>query len=58
MAGGARVEVSKALPGLEMAMVEEALTRGKAEDDGAINRWLIEQFSSKNRFKQYRTIQN
>lgn len=43
--GSARVEVSQVLPGLEMAMVEEALKRGKAEDDGAINRWLIEQFS-------------
>ena len=26
-----------------MATVEEALKRGKAEEDGAINRWLIEQ---------------
>ena len=44
--GSARVEVSQVLPGLEMVTVEEALKRGKAEDNGAINRWLIEQFSS------------
>lgn len=42
--GSARVEVSQVLPGLEMATVEAALKRGKTEDDGAINRWLIEQF--------------
>ncbi len=43
--GSARIEVSQVLPGLAMATVEEALKRGKTEEDGAINRWLIEQFS-------------
>ncbi len=43
--GSARVVVSQVLPGLEMATVEAALKRGKTEDDGAINRWLIEQFN-------------
>ncbi|MEO0396683.1 MAG: Uma2 family endonuclease [Cyanobacteria bacterium P01_A01_bin.137] len=36
---------SKVLPGLEIETVEAALQRGQTDDDGAINRWLIEQFS-------------
>lgn len=39
------VQVSEVLPGLEMAVVEEALNRSQNEEDGAINRWLIEKFS-------------
>ncbi|MEM9217241.1 MAG: Uma2 family endonuclease [Cyanobacteria bacterium P01_F01_bin.150] len=37
---------SVVLPGLSMETVEEALTRSQNDDDGAINRWLIETFSS------------
>lgn len=39
------IRESKVLSGLQMATVEEALQRGQTEDDGAINRWLIAQFS-------------
>lgn len=42
--GRARGEISQVLLGQEMATVEAALKRGKTEDDGAINRWLIELF--------------
>lgn len=37
--------VSEVLPGLEIGVVEEALNRIQDEEDGAINRWLIEKFS-------------
>lgn len=43
--GSAEVRISKVLPGLAIETVEEALQRGRSDDDGAINRWLIEQFS-------------
>jgi len=33
------------LPGLAIALVEEALQRSQTEDDGEINRWLIQVFS-------------
>ncbi len=36
---------SKVLPGLKIETVEEALHRQQTDDDGVINRWLIEQFS-------------
>jgi Uma2 family endonuclease len=35
------IRVSQVLPGLEMALVEEALKRSQTEDDGSISRWLI-----------------
>ncbi len=43
MADGRSGEVreSVVLPGLTAAVLEEALLRGRTEDDGAINRWLI-----------------
>jgi Uma2 family endonuclease len=40
-----RIENSLVLPGLEIALIEEALNRSLTEDDGAINRWLIQTFS-------------
>jgi Uma2 family endonuclease len=44
--GGSRqIQVSAVLPGLSMAIVEEVLQRSQTEDDGAINRWLLQQFS-------------
>lgn len=39
------VRESGVLSGLGADLVEEALERGRTEDDGAINRWLIAQFS-------------
>jgi Uma2 family endonuclease len=44
--GGSRqIQVSLVLPDLSVSIVEEALRRGQTEDDGAINRWLLKQFS-------------
>ena len=37
--------VSEVLPGLDVRLVEEALNRSQNEEDGAIDRWLIEQFN-------------
>jgi Uma2 family endonuclease len=39
------IRVSQVLPGLEMALVEEALKRSQTEDDGSIGRWLIAMLS-------------
>jgi Uma2 family endonuclease len=44
--GGSRqIQVSVVLPGLSLSLIEEALQRGQTENDGAVNRWLLEQFS-------------
>ena len=44
--GGSRqIQVSGVLPGLAVATIEEALSRSQTEDDGAVNRWLLQQFS-------------
>lgn len=40
-----RITESRVLPGLKMSFIEEALRRSQTEDDGAINRWLIQTFS-------------
>ena len=40
-----RIQQSRVLPGLEIALVEEALNRSQTQDDGEINRWLIQTFS-------------
>ena len=40
-----RIQESRVLPGLEIALVEEALNRSLTQDDGEINRWLIQTFS-------------
>ncbi|MBE9139751.1 Uma2 family endonuclease [Nodosilinea sp. LEGE 07088] len=43
--GGSReIRDSGVLPGLILNTVEEAMQRGKTEDDGAIARWLLELF--------------
>jgi Uma2 family endonuclease len=43
--GGSRqITVSIVLPDLSIALVEEALQRSRSEDDGAVNRWLLQQF--------------
>lgn len=39
------IQESRGLPGLAIALVEEALQRSKNEDDGEINRWLLQTFS-------------
>jgi len=39
------IDESVVLPGLKIATVEEALRKSLSEDDGAINRWLIQTFS-------------
>ncbi|MEM9906646.1 MAG: Uma2 family endonuclease [Cyanobacteria bacterium P01_D01_bin.44] len=44
--GGSRqIQVSAVLPELSMSVIEEALRRSQTEDDGAVNRWLLKQFS-------------
>lgn len=40
------VAVSEVLPGLEMAVVMEALGRSQTEDDGTLMRWLMERFQT------------
>lgn len=39
------IQESLVLPGLSIALVEEALQRSKLQDDGEINRWLMQIFS-------------
>jgi Uma2 family endonuclease len=39
------IEESLVLPGLRIALVNEALQRSQTEDDGAITRWLLQTFS-------------
>lgn len=44
--GGSRqILVSQVLVGLAMSIVEEALRRSQTEEDGAINRWLMQTFA-------------
>ncbi len=40
-----RIQSSKVLSGLSMEVVEEALRRGQSEDDGTLNRWLLQTFA-------------
>jgi Uma2 family endonuclease len=45
--GGSRqILASQVLVGLEMAIVEAALRRSQTEEDGAVNRWLMQQFAN------------
>lgn len=37
-----QIQISEALPGLELSRVETALRRSVTEDDGAITRWLMQ----------------
>ena len=43
--GSSEIRASQVLPGLAFSLVEAALQRSQTEDDGAIQRWLIAQFS-------------
>jgi hypothetical protein len=40
-----QIRESKVLPGLLIDVVEEALRRGQTEDDGTVNRWLLQIFT-------------
>jgi hypothetical protein len=40
------IQESQVLPGLKIAIVEEALQRSQTQDDGEINRWLLQTFSN------------
>jgi Uma2 family endonuclease len=42
--GSFQIDTSEVLPGLAIATIEEALRRSQTEDDGAVNRWLLQQF--------------
>lgn len=42
--GSKQIRESKVLPGLEVTLIEEALNRSQAQDDGEINRWLLQAF--------------
>jgi Uma2 family endonuclease len=45
--GGSRqILVSGVLVGLEVALVEEALRRSRIEEDGVVNRWLMQEFGA------------
>ena len=39
------IQESQVLPGLAIAIVKEALQRSQTQDDGEINRWLLQSFS-------------
>ncbi len=44
--GGSRqIQMSGILAGLDLAIVQEALQRNQTEEDGAINRWLLQIFA-------------
>jgi len=43
--GSGRIQESRVLPGLEIRLVEDALNRSQTQDDGEINRWLIQTFT-------------
>lgn len=43
--GSKQIRESKVLPGLKIALIEEALKRSQTEDDGEINRWLLQVFN-------------
>lgn len=40
------MRTSQVLPGLEIAIAEEAIKRSQTEDDGAISRWLLTIFNN------------
>jgi Uma2 family endonuclease len=44
--GGSRqIHCSEVLPKLSISVIEAALRRSQSEDDGAVNRWLLQQFA-------------
>jgi Uma2 family endonuclease len=43
--GSKQIRESKILPGLKISLTEEALKRSQTEDDGEVNRWLLQVFN-------------
>ncbi len=44
--GGSRaIEVSQVLPALSIAIAEETLEKSRNQDDGEVNRWLMQIFT-------------
>jgi hypothetical protein len=43
--GSQQIQSSQVLPGLAMSTLTDAMSRSQTEDDGSINRWLIQMFS-------------
>jgi Uma2 family endonuclease len=44
--GSQQIQESRVLPELRMSILAEAMTRSQIEDDGMINRWLMQTFST------------
>lgn len=42
--GSKQIQESRVLSGLQLAIVEEALSRSQREEDGEVNRWLLQVF--------------
>ncbi|OLP18749.1 hypothetical protein BST81_08885 [Leptolyngbya sp. 'hensonii'] len=43
--GSKQIRESQVLPGLDIALIEEALKRSQTQEDGEINRWLLQVFN-------------
>ncbi|MBW4695609.1 MAG: Uma2 family endonuclease [Lyngbya sp. HA4199-MV5] len=43
--GSKQIRESKVLPGLDITLIEEALKHSQTQDDGDINRWLLQVFN-------------
>lgn len=43
--GSKQIGESKVLPGLKISLIEEALKRSQTQDDGEVNRWLLQTFN-------------
>jgi Uma2 family endonuclease len=43
--GSKQIQESKVLPGLKISLIEEALERSQTQDDGEVNRWLLQVFN-------------
>jgi Uma2 family endonuclease len=43
--GSKQIRESQVLAGLNIALIEEALTRSQTQEDGEINRWLLQVFT-------------
>ena len=43
--GSKQIRQSQVLPGLPIALIEEALKRSQNQDDGEVNRWLLQVFN-------------
>jgi Uma2 family endonuclease len=44
--GSKQIQESQVLPGLSLELVQEALKLSQTEEDGAVNRWLLEVFGA------------